>query len=56
MGALKASKNQALLAGETKSVQAKGKHKGKDKNNVEVEPKEEFDPSNAALCSNKDKH
>ena len=35
MGALKSSKNQALLVGETKNVQEKGKRKGKDKRNIE---------------------
>ena len=34
MGVLKASKNQALLVGETNNMQEKGKHKGKDKRNT----------------------
>ena len=51
MGALRASPTQALLVGETRR-----KHKGKEKRNTEFEPKEEFDPSDEASGSRKDKH
>ena len=40
MGALKASKNQALLAGETKNAQTRGKHKGKEKKDIVFKPKD----------------
>ena len=56
MGALRASPNQSLLAGETKNAQTRRKQKGKEKRNIEFEPKEEFDPADEALGSNKDKH
>ena len=56
MGALGASPNQALLVGETKNAQIRRKHKGKEKRNTEFEPKEEFDPSDEASSSKKDKH
>ena len=52
---LKPSKNQALLDGETKNVQEKGKQKGKDKKKTERKPKEKKNPSNGALGSKKDK-
>ena len=55
MGSLKASKNQALLARESKNLNAKGKQKGKDKKNSEFKPKEELDPSDGASRSKKDK-
>ena len=51
MGPLKASKNKALLDGDTKNVQAKGKLKGKDKKNYDIKPKEEFDPLDGASGS-----
>ena len=56
MGVLKTSKNQVLLAGETKNAQEKGKWKGKEKRYTKFEPKEEFDPLDRALGSKKDKH
>ena len=56
MGSLRASPYQALLAGETRNVQARRKHKGKETRNIEFEPKEEFDPSDEASISKKDKH
>ena len=56
MGALRDSKYQALLVGETKNVKEKGKQKGKDKRNNKFEPKEEFDPSDGATGSKKDKY
>ena len=56
MGALRSSPNQALLVGETRNVQARRKQKGKEKRNIEFEPKGEFDPSNEASSSRKDKH
>ena len=45
MGALKASKNQALLVGEVKNVKAKGKQKGKEKKNIDFKPKDKHKPS-----------
>ena len=56
MGALRASPNQSLLAGETRDAQERRKQKGKEKKNIEFEPKYEFDPSNEASRSRKDKH
>ena len=56
MGALKASPNQALLAGETRNAQTRMKHKGKEKGNTEFEPKYEFDPSYEASGSRKHKY
>ena len=56
MGALRASPNQALLAGETRNAQSRRKQKGKEKRNTEFEPKYEFDPSDDAPVSSKDKH
>ena len=56
MGDLRASPNQALLADETKNAQARRKHKCKEKRNTEFEPKEEFDPTDEASISKKDKH
>ena len=55
MGALKASKNQALLARETKNAQAKERQKGTNKKNIETKPKEKQNPSNGASGSKKDK-
>ena len=56
MGALKASPNQSLLAGETSIAQSRRKHKGKEKRNTEFEPKYEFDSSDEASGSRKDIH
>ena len=56
MGSIRASPNQALLASETRNAQARRKHKGKEKINIEFEPKDEFDPSYEASRSRKDKH
>ena len=56
MGALKASPNQSLLAGETNNVQARRKQKGKEKRNTEFKPKDEFDPSDESSSSRKEKH
>ena len=56
MGALKASKKHALLAGVTKNAQAKGKHKGKEKKNNDFNPKDKKNPSEGASGSKKDKH
>ena len=56
MGYLKASLNQALLASETKNVQARRNQKGKEQRNIKLEAKEEFDQSNGASSSKKDKH
>ena len=56
MGALRASPNQTLLAGETRNAQARRKQKGKEERNTEFEPKDGFDPSDEASCSRKDKH
>ena len=54
MGALKESKNQDLLDGESKNAKEKGKKKEKDKGNSKFEPKEKLDPSDGYLASNKD--
>ena len=56
MGALKASKNQALLDGDTKNAQYKGRQNWKDKKNTEIKPKEKQNPSDWASGSKKDKH
>ena len=56
MGALKASKNQALLARETKNVQGKGKQKGKEKKNTESKTKGKKNPLKGASGSKKDNH
>ena len=56
MGSLGASTKQHLLVGETNNVQERKNKKGKDKGNPEFEPKDEFDPSNEASVSKKDKH
>ena len=56
MGALKASKNQALLDGETKNAQEKGKQKGKEKKKSDFKPKEKKNPSKGAFVSKKHKH
>ena len=40
LGALKAPKNQTLLAGETKNAQENGKQRGKEKKNTNINPKE----------------
>ena len=37
-------------------MQVRRKNKGKDKRNTKLEPKEEFDPSDEASGSKKDKH
>ena len=55
MGSLKASKNQALLDGERKNAQAKGKQKGKDKNNSDIKPKEKWNLLEGASGYKKDK-
>ena len=56
MGALKASKNQALLSRETKNVQEKGKQKGTEKKNIDFKPKEKQNLSEGASDSKNDKH
>ena len=56
MGALIASPNQYLLAGETNNVQARRKQKGKEKRNIEFKPNQEFDPVDEASGSKNDKH
>ena len=56
MGSLKASPNQALLAGETRNAQLIRKQKGKEMKNTEFEHKDEFDPSDESSGSKKDKH
>ena len=50
------SPNQALLDSETKNVQTRSKQKGKEKRNIEFEPKEEFYPIDEASRSKKEKH
>ena len=56
MGALKASNNQYLLTGETKNAQEKGKHKGKEKKNIDYNTKENQNHLEGASGSNRDKH
>ena len=56
MGDLKALKNQALLDGETKNAQEKGKQKGNEKKSIDFNPKEKQNPSKGAFGSKKDKH
>ena len=56
MGVVKASKNQALLVGETKNVKAKGKQKGKEKRSTNFKLKHKHNPSEGSAGSNKDKH
>ena len=53
MGAPKASKNKAILDGETKNAWAKGKKKGKDKK--KTKPKEKRNPLDGPSSSKKDK-
>ena len=48
MGALIASPNKALLASETRNAQLIRKHKSKEKRNIEIEPKDDFDLSDEA--------
>ena len=55
MGDLKASKDLALMVGETKNAQAKGRQKGKYKKNTETKPKEKQIPLDGAYGSKKDK-
>ena len=55
MWSLKASKNQARLAGETKNAQEKRKQKGKEKKNTYFNPKEKHNPSKGAFGFNRDK-
>ena len=56
MGALKSSKNQALLAGETKNAQEKEKQRGNENKNIDFKPKEKQNPSEGASGSKKDNH
>ena len=55
MGALRASPNQSLFAGETKNAQTRRKQKGKEKRNSGFELKEDFDPRDEASGFNKGK-
>ena len=55
MGALKATKDLSILAEETNDAQVKGRHKGKDKKNIETKPQENQNPSDGASGSKKDK-
>ena len=55
MGALISSRNQALLDGESKDSNSKGKQKGKNKKNSDSKPKEKLNPPDGALSSKKDK-
>ena len=48
MGALKSSKNQALLAGETKNAQEKEKQRGNENKNIDFKPKEKHNPLKGA--------
>ena len=56
MGSLKASIKQALLVGETKNAQEKGKQKGKENKNIYFEPKEKHNPLKGASSSKKEKY
>ena len=57
MGVLNASKNQALLAGDSGKVQDKGKQKGKENKNVDSNSKEkQRNFSDGASGSNKNKN
>ena len=56
MGVVKASKNQSLLARETKNVHEKGNEKGKEKKNIDFKPKDKKNPLEGASGSKKDKH
>ena len=56
MGALNASKNKALLAGDSRKMKDKGKKKGKENKNVDSNSKENYIPSNGALGSKKNKN
>ena len=53
MGVLNASKNQALLAGDSRKVQPKGNKKGKENKNVDSNSKENHIPSDGASGSKK---
>ena len=55
MGVLKDSKNQALLFGDSKNVQSKGKKREKEKTNIDLNLKEELNPSDGASGSMKKK-
>ena len=55
MATLKASKDLALLDGETKNAQDIGRLKGKDKDNTGFDPKEKFNPLGGASGSKEDK-
>ena len=55
MGSLNASKKQTLLDGETKNALAKAENKGKEKKNIDFNPKEKQNPSKRASSSNMDK-
>ena len=54
MESLKAFKNHALLARETKNSQAKGKKKGKENTNNDFNPKDKKNPSEGASGSKKE--
>ena len=56
MGSIKTSKGISLLVWESKNAQTKVGQKRKEKKNTDFKPKEDFDPSNGALGSNKEKH
>ena len=40
MGVIQTSRNQALLVGDSKNAQARGKHKGRETKNIDSKPKE----------------
>ena len=44
-----------MLDGETNNAQEKGKNKGKEKKNIDFNPREKKNPSEGALGSKKDK-
>ena len=51
MGVIQTSKNQALLIPESKNLQDRGKHKGKEPKATDLKPKENQRSSDGALGS-----
>ena len=56
MGVFKASKNQALLARDSKNAQVKGNQRGKEKKNTDSKPKDKQNPLDGASGSKKNKN
>ena len=55
MGVIQTSKNQALFVGDSNNAQARGKHKGKETKNTDLNPKENQIYSDGASGSKKTK-